>query len=53
VEELVEGRGARVLNFCRTSGTLSVNLENSRRLELTVDHDPFGKVGHPPTCPTP
>jgi hypothetical protein len=45
-EELVEG-GDRVVNFRREDAFLSVNLENRGILELSADHDSYGKPGFP------
>jgi hypothetical protein len=45
VEELVEARGERVVNFRREDAFLSVNLENRNVLELSADHDSYGKLG--------
>ena len=45
VEELVEARGERVVNFRREDASLSVNLENRDVLELSADHDSYGKFG--------
>jgi hypothetical protein len=45
VEELVEARGERVVNFRREDASLSVNLENRDVLELSADYDSYGKLG--------
>jgi hypothetical protein len=45
VEELVEARGERVVNFRREDASLSVNLENRRVLELSADYDSYGNLG--------
>lgn len=47
IEELVDGGGERVANFRREDASLSVNLENRDVLELTADHDSYGKPGRP------
>jgi hypothetical protein len=47
LEELVEGGGERVVNFRRDDASLSVNLESQDVLELTADHDSYGKLGRP------